>query len=108
MSTAKTIGATGTTATKTATTTRSEKEQAIIAAIKMLPKSAYGEYHYREELRMIIAKVMDYKICRFRGGTWTIAGFENPEKVKIIIKKMEAKGIIKFSKNRNMFLYTGE
>ena len=89
-------------------TSRSEKEQAIIGAIKKLPKSVYGDYHYNEELKMIVAKAMGYEIVHFSRGLWNIAGFENPKKARIIMKNMEKKGIIKFSKNGTMFRYIGE
>lgn len=89
-------------------TTKNEKEQAIIGAIKSLPKSRYGEYHYYEELKMIVARVMGYKIVHFSRGRWNIAGFENPEKARTIMKNMEKKGLIKFSKNGTMFRYIGE
>lgn len=82
------------------TMTREEKANAIIDAIKVLPKSGYGKYHFNEELVKIIDRVMGYEEYKFPHGR-----FQSKEIAKVaeIIRRMEAKGIISKSKSGTMF-----
>lgn len=83
--------------------TKQEKEAAIINALKALPRTEFGEYRYTDDLRIIIAKVMNYEVQTFRHGEYFIA---EREKVAEIIKRMTQRGIIKTSKTGLMFKVT--
>lgn len=79
---------------------KSEKEISIITAIKALPNSGFGKYHYQEELTKIIDKVMGYGEVTFPSGRFTS---NEIGKVSEIVRRMVEKKIIAFSKSGTMF-----
>lgn len=81
--------------------TRQEKEQAIIRNIKALPNTDFGSYKYMDGLRIAIANAMGYKVTYFsNNGSYLI---EERDQVAEIIRRMEAKKIIRISKSGLMF-----
>ncbi len=77
-----------------------EKTNKILEEIAELPCTGYGLYYFCEDLVHIIDKVMGYEEYKFQHGR-----FQSSQMAKVaeIIRRMEARSIIKKSKNGRMF-----
>lgn len=86
--------------------TTKQIEEFIIDDVRGLPKGEYGGYQYIESLELIIAKNMCYPTRKY-GGHVGLAKKDDHARVKLIIQRMAAKGIIRISRSGAMFRYTG-
>lgn len=86
--------------------TMKQIEEFIIDDVRELPESEYGGYQYIDSLELIIARHMGYPRRKF-GSRVGIARKEDSDKVRLIIQRMAAKGIIRISRSGAMFRYTG-
>ena len=88
--------------------TKSELEASIIEAARKMPTlDGYGCFNRTfEDLRVVIAEVMGYEVHYIGLGYYRHKAIKNPEdydKVHTIIKGMENRKIIRFSRNGACF-----